>query len=406
MSATTVQSLPSAAEVTQLILDPDIRSRVEHGTHAIVKLYGFPSHSSFCKHITNVLYMAVFSDDQQIALFARLMLHSRRPEIVRAAAQSNFFEVHAPTILVAQGPYIGIFASLTDVCFSSFPSELASSFPLFNRFLRLTSNYLVLTMLESLLAYTDEKIPLYSQLKEMRFVAKIASRLKKCQDDTNRPSLLRLLVRCFENPELRSVCSDPSITPVIVNFSPDSPSDILTWHWQLLNECGSLDVLDHPHFLSYALAVITGAAASPVLESFQVSAIDFFAVVLDVRPAAVCSISVGDLADALKLLCERFPNHGIALRAIGHLIVTAVRTPETSDVFLDSFVPVFADWIRMEADNRLTRAIAIDCARKIMHRADVEPDLAEKVARRTLFAQTCEAVVRWYEEVLEKAYQT
>jgi hypothetical protein len=84
--------------------------------------------------------------------------------------------------------------------------------------------------------------------------------------------------------------------------------------------------------------------------------------------------------------------------------VIAIRTPETSDAFLDCFVPVFAEWMSVKNENRLLHAFAIDCARKISHRMEVDPELAGKVGRCPLWLAECEPEVRRYEDVLELAF--
>jgi hypothetical protein len=114
--------------------------------------------------------------------------------------------------------------------------------------------------------------------------------------------------------------------------------------------------------------------------------------------------SITELSHTLKLLCQRFPNHGIAIQAITKLIVIAIRTPETSQTFLDCFIPVFAEWMNVKNQNRLLHALSIDVGRKILHRMEVDTEFAERISRCPLFLTECQPEVQRYETILGEEF--
>jgi hypothetical protein len=114
----------------------------------------------------------------------------------------------------------------------------------------------------------------------------------------------------------------------------------------------------------------------------------------------VRSLRIADLAAVVRGLCERFPNHGIALKSIAKLVVTAIRTHETDDIFAPTFLPFVAEKIRSKEKNRGMHAFVIDCARKLVARAESEPDVAETLGKFPEFAEDCIPAVERYESVI------
>jgi hypothetical protein len=262
-------------------------------------------------------------------------------------------------------------------------------------------------MLESLVARNEANSVLYGHLKEMKFIPELVRCLNECQsngDEISRVALLRLLARCLENPKLRSLCMEPSVFAAATAMSDDSAPDVLKWQWRAIELYAAFHPMNYELFLNSAFTILVQLVHAPVMESFQVSAVNFISATLKVTPAVIRGISVLDLAQTLKLLCEKFSEHGIALQAISRLIVVAVHTPETADVFVDLFVPAIAEWIATKFERRLLYTFAVDCARKIEHRTEVDTELTVRIERCPIFAQQCKPEVCRYEDILFRAF--
>jgi hypothetical protein len=99
-------------------------------------------------------------------------------------------------------------------------------------------------MMVHLLQYTDELKPLYAQLRNMHFVAKLAHQIKECQvaqvDGDWLSSLFEILVQCHHNGKLRDACLDPSVISLVTDIALDKSPSVLNC------ECESLSELEPP----------------------------------------------------------------------------------------------------------------------------------------------------------------
>jgi hypothetical protein len=368
------------------------------------------SHPSLSNHITDVLQLAVFGTDQRLALMALVLLQSDNPKIVAAAVESTFFEVYEPQILTIDADHsdrrISVFASLTDTCLSLIPVDLMCSFPFFCRFLCFTDNCAVRLTIIHLLQYNEEFKPLYAQLRDMHFTAKLVRQIKECQvaqvDGDRLSSLFEILVHCLRNRKLRESCLDPIVIAVVTDIALDKSADVLNWQWEALSELGaSLYTTDQERCLQLAVGVVAGALSADRLAPFCVSAIDFISKLVRFAPEAMATADVPALARTVAGICTRFPNHGIGVRAVMNLVIAAVRKHGTSEAFFAVFAPACPRVLANRANP--LRPFAMSGMRRIMDLAEGDPALEERLARHRDFVE-CVPAVRAFEDALEHEY--
>jgi hypothetical protein len=253
------------------------------------------------------------------------------------------------------------FALFTDLCLSTFPSDIFLSFKFFNRFIMFTDNYGVREMMKNLLDCSLRKGQLYRGLIAKHFVAKVARQITECKAasvaDGRLTSLWEILVFCIRNKHLKESVCVPSIAELATDFPIISP-ELEDVQWELISE---FEFGDQNLILGVAREAILLLGGRSRFGRAEVAAIRFMSGILKGSAGIERLIDQCDLANSLKWLCENFPDHSVGILAIADLVAAGVQKRETSDAFLDVFRGFIVNRIEDEMGSRTLRVCMIEC---------------------------------------------
>jgi hypothetical protein len=267
-------------------------------------------------------------------------------------------------------------------------------------------------MLVRLVDFCEELKPLYKQLKRTKFVSKLVRQLRECGaaglGGERLAALYRILVVCLRNPKLKGCCEGPTVIAAAISAGCDNDASVDGWRWAALAEVAP-GTCECGHLVPRAIDVVLGGLSAPTLELFRVSAVEFISKVVEWHPQSLGMVDVGELAEAARGICERFPRHSIGLRAIVHLVVVCLREQVTSQEFGRVFIGFSGEVVGGEGrqDRAQTlRAFMVKCAGQIIQQCEIDAGLAVLVDGCAEFREACEQAVRRYDGWMGRDYGT
>lgn len=363
------------------------------------------------RYISNRVYdlldIAINSENVELAGRALSVLAGPNTTILATAAESMFFHKHFAAILSPDTDHndrrVSAFATVTELCLASYPGDLQGSFGFFSRFLLFTDNLSVLFMFKNLLLFDEKLKPLYSQLKALKFVDRLALQVSEYRtagvQDERLSSLYRVAGYCAGNYRLRKCCLAPSVIAVFMDMSHNDTVDILNAQWDLLAQLCCEETADD-------LLELFGTAASLVtdnLESYVCSALEFCAQMIKLREDAVNTIDVQGLIQNVKTVCRKYSSCSVLLKSAARFILSGFRESATMRDFATGFLDLIVDSIRNKADRNLY-AFMIDCGQRIAALAEDNEELSDLCFSRESFAEIYRTEVCPYQTLIASKY--
>jgi hypothetical protein len=352
-------------------------------------------------NIDLLLESAIRNEDLNLASIAIRILDQNPTKVLAAASQSAFLQTLADEILTPDSPHPGLprFASLIELCLTSFPSNLAVYLPFFDQFLDHAHNYAVHLMMKGLLTYQYNLKILYEQLIATDFVTSLIDRIierKSGGEFEELSGLYEVFLLCLKNRKLRNECIQTRAIAVITDFnSGDSASNDL--QWRLMGEIGNFGELNGQLFDEVSRFL----SQAEVLTAGTVAAIQLWVDMLRSNPDFLRKIDVAGLVCNLKELCLRFPNHSIGLKAVIRLILIGM---ETSDNFADEVVPFVVEQIRNRKVNGSLGCAVVRIASRLAERGEDSEEFASRIERYRELVELCNGKVRQITVKMEEKY--
>ena len=363
------------------------------------------------RYISNRVYelldIAVNGSDVELSGRALAVLAGPNTSILATASESLFFQKNFAEILASGGDHddrrVSAFATAVGLCLGAYPGDLQVSFSFFSRFLEFCDNVSVLLMFKDLLVYSDKLRPLYSQLKALKFVDRVALQISELRAEEVGGAQLSALYEvagfCAGNYRLRKCCLEPVVIQAFVEMSVQDGIEVMNAQWGLLSELCCEEVAGELEEVFEKAACRLGDAMHP----YVASAMDFCARMIRINGAVFDSVNAKVFLRNVKRACCKNSQCSIALKSASRLILAGMEALKTREQFARAFLGFIAEAVRNK-EERIVYAHMIDVARKVGQMAEDDEDLASLCFGNESFASVYRTEVVQYGDILERDY--